>query len=117
MTDADPDVFRGRLHKAIGGDSLYSWTNRVNLPASALRTIIRGSIPKADILAKISRATGKTIDWLLGLDIGASETHDDLPVPPPGEFVYIPCYEDVTAAHKAHSLRGCHSKDSGLRRT
>ncbi|WP_150600538.1 hypothetical protein [Pandoraea fibrosis] len=59
-------VFYERLTSATG-PKLYAWASEVGLPKGVVQSIEqRHSIPKAEGLLQISRATGRSVDWLLG---------------------------------------------------
>ncbi len=118
MSLVDPSVFRERFIKAIGTEKMYEWAALHGFPVSSLKTIQRGSVPKAELLAEISTLTGKSIDWLLGLDnteistakeetIGNSpRTAEKGTEAPCDEFVYIPRY-DVKASAGTGFWGGC----------
>jgi phage repressor protein C with HTH and peptisase S24 domain len=66
--EIDATIFEKRTRQAIGNEPLKHWCARIGLPVSTLTGAFqRKSIPKADVLAQISMATGKSINWLLGL--------------------------------------------------
>ncbi|KVT57911.1 helix-turn-helix transcriptional regulator [Burkholderia ubonensis] len=62
------DVFHERLMSLVGDLPVSSWLAKIGLSPNLAKTIGRGNPPKADALVAISRATGKSVDWLLGLD-------------------------------------------------
>lgn len=102
MSLVDPAVFRARLIQAIGHENLYAWAAQSGVGVGVLQTIEkRGSIPKAETLAQIRDATGKSIDWLLGLDeINAPPSSDASS--PRNEFVYIPRYDVKASGGTGH---------------
>lgn len=103
-------AFIERLFTAIGHDNLYSWGRKVGITEGTMQTIKRGSIPKADGLLAISKATGKSVDWLLGASAEQSNTNFS-DVPGTGsapanndEFVYIPRYDACASAGTGYWL-------------
>lgn len=63
-----PDVFQRRLREAIHPEPLKQWCTRTGINLSSLNSAFqRKTIPGGELLAQISLATGRSIDWLVGL--------------------------------------------------
>lgn len=100
--EIDAAIFEKHTRQAIGDEPLKHWCARIGLPVSTLTGAFqRKAIPKADVLAQISIATGKSINWLLGLTQEAHAASG-----PPGSAMVeetqssylVDDYPDVTVA-------------------
>lgn len=61
----DPQ-FHARLRRLIGRERPYAWADRVGISKGAFTRIWReGSVPTSELLHRIRRATGVSLDWLL----------------------------------------------------
>lgn len=86
MYEVTPEIFRARLYAAahIDDSTLRKWLTETGIGVGTAQTILpreangRNSIPSADKLAAISQATGRSIDWLLGIDDEARSAADEL---------------------------------------
>lgn len=76
MYKVTPEAFRARLYEAakIDHKSLRKWLTETGIGVGTAQTILpadlngRNSIPSAEKLVEISAVTGRSIDWLLGID-------------------------------------------------
>src|SRR5574341_356577 len=60
-----PD-FHGRLRRVIGTAPPFAWAKQVGISKGAFTRIWKqGTIPTAELLYRIRRATGVSLDWLL----------------------------------------------------
>ena len=62
----DHEVFRARLKLAAGGP-LNAWLDTIGVRNTVYSALSRDAVPGADTLVKISVASGRSIDWLIGL--------------------------------------------------
>jgi len=62
------DIFQTRLKAAIAPENLKQWCARVDIPLSTITGAAqRKAVPTGSTLLEVSKATGCSIDWLLGL--------------------------------------------------
>lgn len=94
-----------RLLDIIGDEEPYKWASRNGISKSTLHNVLnKEGNPRADQLLKMSKATGRPIEWLLTGDgpmkrdeaevIGEYTTGKDLG----DEFVLVPRYEVAASA-------------------
>lgn len=87
--------FHERLKQLVGSEEPFAWAKRIGIPSGTFARIWNGrSIPKAPHLARIRRATGVSLDWLLtGDDVtggpgagagAAAQKAERQPSPPTG---------------------------------
>jgi transcriptional regulator with XRE-family HTH domain len=59
--------FSSRLRKAIADTGLTptEFARRAGIPQGTVSKCLNGHVPTARILVRISKATGKSVDWLL----------------------------------------------------
>lgn len=58
--------FRARLEKILAGEPPFTWAKRVGISKGAIARIWHeGTYPTGDLLLRIKRATGVSLDWLL----------------------------------------------------
>jgi transcriptional regulator with XRE-family HTH domain len=76
----DSDAFASRLMEAAGDKKPYSLQRETGIAESLIRKYMSGqSIPGADKLALLARATGVTMDWLAtGKDAGEKDDTEQL---------------------------------------
>ncbi|WP_052486019.1 helix-turn-helix transcriptional regulator [Ralstonia solanacearum] len=92
------EVFKERFYAAanITDATLSNWLETHGIGKGVAQTIgKRGGIPSAEKLVAISMATGKAVDWLLGVDdthLGEIERIKQADGDATTEFVYIPRY-------------------------
>jgi hypothetical protein len=93
--------FRQRLYEAASIDhkSLRRWLTETGIGVGVAQTILpkdmsgRDSIPSAEKLAAIAAVTGRSVDWLLGLDeqsLGQMHAARAAAGGQAGDFAYIP---------------------------
>lgn len=54
-----------RLERAFDGQSMADVARRLGIPHATVRNYYNGRLPAADVLIKIARASGVSLDWLL----------------------------------------------------
>lgn len=96
------ETLKDRLFEAAGitESTLRSWLESQGIGKGTAPTILKGGVPSGDTLIAISKATGRSIDWLLGNDVRAVSEIAAIRESAPAEadeFVYIPRY-DVQAS-------------------
>ncbi|MGZ7173563.1 S24 family peptidase [Burkholderia gladioli] len=86
MYEVTPETFRARLYATahIDDSTLRKWLTETGIGVGTAQTILprdangRNSIPSAEKLAAISQATGRSIDWLLGIDDEARSAANEI---------------------------------------
>jgi len=66
IAQVDSEAFRDRLKLAAGGP-LTTWLDGLGLKDTVYSALSRKSVPGPEVLVRLSRASGRSIDWLLGL--------------------------------------------------
>lgn len=98
----DTELFRSRL-KEVAGGPLNAWLIKIGVRDTVYSALSRESVPGAETLAKIAHASGRSIDWLLGLRdddsikgiVGHLRGVNEPPTAPyinEDEFVYVKRY-------------------------
>lgn len=57
--------FISRLHQAFDHASMAEVARRLHIPHATVRNYYQGRLPAADVLIKIARETGISLNWLL----------------------------------------------------
>lgn len=108
----DFEVFRERLLAAIDPEPLYGWAAKNGINKATLNgAMTRRAIPKAEMLAQMASASGRSIDWLLGLEPPAEPKRE---VPPQAkkpdeawtDFMQVPLYEVAASAGHGSQIDG-----------
>jgi len=121
----DSKLFEERLKEAVRPEPLNRWCDRVGVSYSTLNSAFRRkAIPNTELVAQISIALGKSVDWLLGLTNepsrmlsygamliedqpraiphGESESAEEQGTTDWSEFVQVPLYDvSASAGHGA----------------
>ncbi len=66
IAQVDSEVFRERLKIAAAGP-LTTWLDSIGLKDTVYSALSRKSAPGPEVLVRLARASGRSIDWLLGL--------------------------------------------------
>lgn len=82
-------IFRNNIETFIGKGKKWetniSCAGDIGVSSAQVANYLKGSLPQADTLLKISQKTGKSMDWLLT----GEEKIDTIRAGPPGETKYL----------------------------